>query len=129
MNLKFKKRMGRGRNNAELNRRKFLTYVGTGAAALTVASAGLGGLAPKVEAKGADAANKLFGFNKKVSGLNFKAIDPSDKDDLVLPKGYKYDVVAAYGDKINEGEIHLVSTMTSLCIFQLTDQVIVDYFG
>ena len=87
---------------SELNRRKFLTYVGTGAAALTVASAGLGGLAPKVEAKGRDAANKLLGFNKKVSGLNFKAIDPSDKDDIVLPKGYKYDVVAAYGDKINE---------------------------
>ena len=85
----------------ELNRRKFLTYVGTGAAAITVASTGLGGLAPKVEAKGRDAANNLFGFNKKVSGLNFKPIDPSDKDDIVLPKGYKYEVVAAYGDKIN----------------------------
>ena len=45
---------------------------------------------------------KLLGFNKKVSGLKFKPIDPSDKDDIVLPKGYKYDVVAAYGDKINE---------------------------
>ena len=86
----------------EINRRKFLTYVGTGAAALTVASAGLGGLAPKVEAKGRDAANNLFGFNKKVSGLNFKPIEPSDADDIVLPKGYKYEVVAAYGDKINE---------------------------
>jgi uncharacterized protein len=86
----------------ELNRRKFLTYVGTGAAALTVASAGLGGIAPKVEAKGRDAANNLFGFNKKVSGLNFKPIKPSDVDDIVLPKGYKYEVVAAYGDKINK---------------------------
>ena len=36
----------------EVNRRKFLTYVGTGAAALTVASTGLGGFAPTVEAKG-----------------------------------------------------------------------------
>lgn len=86
----------------ELNRRKFLTYVGTGAAALTVASTGLGTFAPKVEAKGVEAANRLLGFNKKVSGLNFKPIEPSDKDDIVLPKGYKYDVVAAYGDKINE---------------------------
>ena len=89
-------------NMTDINRRKFLTYVGTGAAALTVASAGLGGLAPKVEAKGRDAANNLFGFNKKVSGLNFKPIAPSDADDIVLPKGYKYEVVAAYGDKINE---------------------------
>ena len=53
-----------------------------------------------------------------------------DKDDLVLPKGYKYDVVAAYGDKINvKLEIHLVSTMTSLCIFQLKDLTTTDYFG
>ena len=86
----------------ELNRRKFLTYVGTGAAALTVASTGMGAFAPTVEAKGAEAANRLLGFKKKVSGLNFTPIKPSDKDDIVLPKGYKYDVVAAYGDVINE---------------------------
>src|SRR3954451_15706173 len=86
----------------ELNRRKFLTYVGTGAAALGVASAGLGTFAPQVEAKGRDAANNLFGFNKKVSGLNFKPIAPSDADDIILPKGYKYEVVAAYGDVINK---------------------------
>ncbi|WP_084786869.1 PhoX family protein [Bacillus tuaregi] len=88
----------------EINRRKFLTYVGTGAAALTVASTGLGGLAPKVEAKGRDAANNLFGFNKKVSGLTFKPIEPSDADDVILPKGYKYEVVAAYGDVINKND-------------------------
>lgn len=87
---------------SEINRRKFLTYVGTGAAALTVASTGLGVLAPSVEAKGKDAANKLLGFNKKVSGLNFKPIAPSDKDDMILPEGFKFDVVAAYGDTINE---------------------------
>ncbi|WP_034263286.1 PhoX family protein [Bacillus sp. J33] len=86
----------------ELNRRKFLTYVGTGVGALTVASAGLGTVIPKAEAKGAEAASQLFGFQKKISGLNFKPIDPTDKDDLVLPKGYKYDVVAAYGDVINQ---------------------------
>ncbi len=86
----------------EINRRKFLTYVGTGAAALTVASAGLGGLASKVEAKGRDAANNLFGFNKKVSGLNFKPIAPSDVDDVIVPKGYKYEVVAVYEDVINK---------------------------
>ncbi|QOR67000.1 DUF839 domain-containing protein [Cytobacillus suaedae] len=85
----------------ELNRRKFLTYVGTGVTALTVASTGLGAFAPTAEAKGVKAASHLFGFKKKVSGLNFTPINPTDKDDLVLPKGYKYDVVAAYGDVIN----------------------------
>ncbi|USK39823.1 DUF839 domain-containing protein [Cytobacillus firmus] len=87
---------------SELNRRKFLTYVGTGVGALTVASTGLGAMIPKAEAKGAEAASHLFGFPKKISGLNFKPIDPTDKDDLVLPRGYKYDVVAAYGDVINK---------------------------
>ncbi|MFL0363501.1 alkaline phosphatase PhoX [Bacillus sp. PK3_68] len=87
----------------ELNRRKFLTYVGTGVTALTVASAGLGAFTPKVvEAQGAKAASHLFGRNKKVSGVNFRPIKPTDKDALVLPRGFKYDVVAAYGDVINE---------------------------
>jgi uncharacterized protein len=86
----------------ELNRRKFLTYVGTGVTALTVASTGLGVFVPKAEAKGMEAASHLFGFKKKVSGLKFKPIEPTDKDDLVLPRGYKYDVVAAYGDVINK---------------------------
>lgn len=85
----------------ELNRRKFLTYVGTGVTAITVASTGLGAFAPKVEAKGVESAGHLFGFQKKVSGLSFKPIEPTNKDDLILPKGYKYDVVAAYGDVIN----------------------------
>ena len=58
----------------EINRRKFLTYVGTGAAALTVASAGLGGLSSKSRSKRNRSCNNLFGFNKKVSGLNFKPI-------------------------------------------------------
>lgn len=86
----------------ELNRRKFLTYVGTGVGALTVASTGLGAMVPKAEVKGVEAAAHLFGFQKKISGLNFKPIDPTAKDDLVLPRGYKYDVVAAYGDVINK---------------------------
>lgn len=86
----------------ELNRRKFLTYVGTGVTALTVASTGWGALAPNAEAKGSEAATHLFGFNKKVSGLTFTPIQPSTKDDLVLPKGFQYDVIAAYGDVINQ---------------------------
>jgi secreted PhoX family phosphatase len=31
----------------------------------------------------------------------FKPIQATDKDDIVLPAGYKYDVIALYGDKIN----------------------------
>ncbi|MDQ0219107.1 DUF839 domain-containing protein [Peribacillus cavernae] len=87
---------------SELDRRKFLTYVGTGVTALTVASSGLGVLVPEAEARGKKAADHLFGFKKKVSGLNFTPINPSDRDELLLPRGYKYNVVAAYGDVINK---------------------------
>lgn len=87
---------------SELDRRKFLTYVGTGVTALTVASTGIGALVPQAEANGRKAVDQLFGFNKKVSGLNFSPINPTDVDELVLPKGYTYDVVAAYGDVINK---------------------------
>ncbi|WP_134702418.1 PhoX family phosphatase [Ammoniphilus sp. YIM 78166] len=86
-----------------MNRRKFLGYLGTGAAALAAASAGLGTLAPVA---GAAPADHLFKFpnqkkTKKAHGF-FKPIQPTMKDDLVLPEGFKYDVVAAYGDVINK---------------------------
>ncbi|MCM3791236.1 DUF839 domain-containing protein [Domibacillus indicus] len=86
----------------DLNRRKFLTYVGTGVTALTVASAGLGAFAPKTQAEGTKAASHLFGRKKKVSGVKFTPIEASGKDELVLPRGYKYDVIASYGDVINK---------------------------
>lgn len=84
----------------EMNRRKFLSFLGTGATALAAASAGLGNLVEgKVEAKTAD---HLFGYKtNKVSG-RFDPISASSEDKLLLPHGYKYDVVAAFGDKINE---------------------------
>ncbi|WP_126424737.1 PhoX family protein [Brevibacillus marinus] len=87
----------------EVNRRQFLGYLGKGAAALAVASAGLGSLTGQAEAKTAD---HLFGAEKtkktkKTIGF-FKPIEHTTKDELVLPEGFKYDVIAAYGDKINE---------------------------
>ncbi len=83
-----------------MNRRTFLQYLGTGAAALAAASAGLGTLDGKANA--ATSADHMFGFKtNKVSGY-FEPIQPSTKDELILPRGFKYDVVAAYGDIINE---------------------------
>lgn len=82
-----------------MNRRTFLSYLGTGAATLAAASAGLGVLSSKAEAKTAD---HLFGFKtNKVSGY-FNPISHSTEDQLLLPPGFKYDVIAAFGDKINE---------------------------
>ncbi|MFD2701263.1 PhoX family protein [Paenibacillus shunpengii] len=82
-----------------IDRKTFLSYLGTGAAALAAASAGLGTLDGKASA--ASSANHLFGFNtNKVTGF-FDPIEPTMEDELVLPKNFKYDVVAAFDDIIN----------------------------
>ncbi|WP_370529811.1 PhoX family phosphatase [Alkalihalobacillus sp. AL-G] len=82
-----------------MDRKKFLTYVGTGTVALAAASTGLDGIADKVGAKGNF--HKPMKKTPKYGPLKFKPIEPTSKDDLVLPKGYQYNVIAAYGDKIN----------------------------
>lgn len=85
----------------QMDRRTFLSYLGTGAAALAAASAGLGVLEGKASAA-SKTADHLFGFNaNRVSG-HFDPISPSKEDKLLLPEGYKYDVVAAFDDVINQ---------------------------
>lgn len=49
----------------ELNRRKFLTYVGTGVGALTVASTGLGAMVPKAEVKGVEASWPIYSDSRR----------------------------------------------------------------
>ncbi|MFD1957376.1 PhoX family protein [Paenibacillus thailandensis] len=84
-----------------IDRKTFLSYLGTGATALAAASAGLGVLDGKASAM-SGTANHLFGFNtNRVSGY-FDPIEPTKEDALVLPKNFKYDVVAAFGDVINK---------------------------
>ncbi|WP_156285375.1 PhoX family phosphatase [Paenibacillus sp. NEAU-GSW1] len=87
-----------------IDRKTFLSYLGTGATALAAASAGLGVLDGKASAMSATA-NHLFGFKtNRVSGY-FDPIEASTEDKLILPKNFKYDVVAAFDDIINkEGE-------------------------
>ncbi|MFC4776542.1 PhoX family protein [Paenibacillus sp. GCM10023252] len=83
-----------------IDRKTFLSYLGTGAAALAAASAGLGALEGKASAM-SKTADHLFGFNtNKVSGY-FNPIAPSKEDKLLLPQNFKYDVIAAFDDVIN----------------------------
>ncbi|MCF6136482.1 PhoX family protein [Pseudalkalibacillus berkeleyi] len=83
----------------KVNRRKFLTYLGTGATALAASSTGLNVLTQPVQA-----GNFHKGGQKKpkLGQIKFKPIEPSSKDDLILPRGYQYNVIAAYGDQINQ---------------------------
>lgn len=85
----------------QIDRKTFLSYLGTGAAALAAASAGLGTLEGKASAA-SGTADHLFGFKtNRVSGY-FEPISPSKADKLLLPKGYRYDVIAVLDDVINE---------------------------
>ncbi|MCI1696350.1 PhoX family protein [Aneurinibacillus aneurinilyticus] len=87
----------------EMNRRQFLTYLGTGTAALASLATGIPAFAAERGLSG-KTADHLFGLDEnkhKPVKVKFKPIQATNKDELVLPQGYKYDVVALYGDKIN----------------------------
>ncbi|CAM5778614.1 MULTISPECIES: PhoX family protein [Brevibacillus] len=87
----------------DVNRRQFLTYLGAGTAALASLATGIPALAAGQSISG-KTADHLFGLEDKKHKFNpkFKPIEPSTKDDVVLPSGYKYDVIAVYGDRINQ---------------------------
>ncbi|MFP7736616.1 PhoX family protein [Priestia aryabhattai] len=80
-----------------LNRRIFLSRIGAGATALAVATSGLGVLSEAANAQ----TDSLLRIKPKKTGFRFTPIKATTKDDVILPKGFKYDVVAAYGDIIN----------------------------
>ncbi|MFT9849737.1 PhoX family protein [Aneurinibacillus sp. REN35] len=88
----------------EMNRRQFLTYLGTGTAALASLATGIPAFAAERTLSG-KTADHLFGMEedkRKPIKVKFKPIQATNRDELVLPQGYKYDVIASYGDKINE---------------------------
>lgn len=68
-----------------LTRRIFLQKLGIGTLGL-----GIGAVAPTV----------VCANNTPRIGFPFDPIAPSTEDDLVLPKGYQYQVIRAWGDKI-----------------------------
>ncbi|GAA4719886.1 DUF839 domain-containing protein [Brevibacillus fulvus] len=87
----------------EMNRRQFLRYLGAGTAALASLATGIPALAAGESLSG-KTADHLFGLENSPRTFKpvFKPIQPSTKDDIVLPEGFTYDVIAVYGDKINE---------------------------
>ncbi|GIO03133.1 hypothetical protein J5TS2_38010 [Brevibacillus halotolerans] len=86
----------------EVNRRQFLTFLGTGTAALASLATGIPALA-KGESISGKTADHLFGLQSPPKAFHpkFTPIKPSTKDDVILPQGFSYNVIALYGDKIN----------------------------
>ncbi|WP_404330273.1 PhoX family protein [Mesobacillus maritimus] len=86
-----------------MDRRSFLTYMGTGTAAVVAATSGLDAFVPKASAA---TANHLMdgqpkGGKGKPLTVPFKEINRSWENELLLPKGYNYNIIASYGDVIN----------------------------
>ena len=84
------------------DRRLFLKYLGAGVAGAT--AAGAGPLGPIAEARGPMPFQTLpgGGAEKTVFGATtttFNPIRPSDVDDLIIPDGFNYQVILAYGDR------------------------------
>ncbi|MFB3170848.1 alkaline phosphatase PhoX [Neobacillus sp. 179-C4.2 HS] len=83
-----------------MDRRLFLTYVGSGTAALVAASSGIGTLTGN-----AMTGNHLMNGQPSGKGKSltapFKPVSRTWENDMVLPNGYNYSIIASYGDKIN----------------------------
>ena len=82
-----------------MSRRSFLAYVGSGTAALLAASSGLSLFSGKARAE--EKADALLTYPEDATAAAKGLIKPSSQDELLLPPGFTYDVLAAYGDPIN----------------------------
>ncbi len=93
---------------ASLTRRRFLTFLGAGSAALAAGSAGTSTGTPTNGVEGGVAVGKIPEAQAAQSsggaGLSFTPIEPSGEDELVLPEGFKYDIVRQWGDPVTESE-------------------------
>lgn len=75
------------------NRRRFLQFLGVG----LTAAAYREGLGPLAEARGP---MPFQGEGPARAPLTFVPIRPTDRDDLVLPAEFTYDVIALWGDRL-----------------------------
>jgi secreted PhoX family phosphatase len=83
---------------AGLTRRRFLTFLGAGSAALAAGSAGAPTGAGDMPAIGGVSEARAA----QASRLSFTPIEPTGDDEVVLPAGFKYDVLRKWGDRVTE---------------------------
>jgi secreted PhoX family phosphatase len=89
---------------AGMTRRRFLTFLGVGSAALAAGSAGI---LTGCTGSGKQSAGATEGARETaarvaagVGGLFFAPIEASDKDAVILPEGFEYNVVRKWGDPV-----------------------------
>ncbi len=89
---------------AGMTRKRFLTFLGAGSAALAAGSAGAPTMGVPVGSTGSRDAAVIGGITEaqaaQASRLSFTPIEPTGEDDVVLPEGFKYDVLRKWGDDV-----------------------------
>ena len=84
---------------AGMSRRRFLTFLGTGSAAMAAGSAGMLTGCAQSEERGSKDQGSQTGESARTGGAaggrsaSFKPIEPSDADELVLPEGFRYEII------------------------------------
>jgi secreted PhoX family phosphatase len=94
---------------AGMTRRRFLTYLGTGSAALAAGSTGVLAGCSEDQEEGATRSGSSNGEPAPVQGGRpafFEPLEPSDADDVVLPEGFKYDIIRKSGDPMGDGMVY-----------------------
>ena len=88
-----------------MSRRRFLTFLGTGSTALAAGSAGVLTGCARSEEQGSTKQESRQGESAPTGGSPsfFKVIEPTDKDDIVLPEGFGYEIIRSAGDPLGGG--------------------------
>jgi uncharacterized protein len=85
---------------SDVSRRGFLTFLGAGSAALAAGSAGIfTGEAGAQEFAGAASTPFREAQLRKINF--FTPIEATDADELVLPEGFRYDIIRRWGEPVN----------------------------
>jgi uncharacterized protein len=97
---------------AGVSRRRFLTFLGTGSAALAAGSAGILGCSNESQGASQNDSGKKGGEQAQSSSdprngrSSFSAIDPTDEDDIVLPEGFEYTIIRSSGDPLGGDRVY-----------------------
>ncbi len=97
-----------------MSRRRFLTFLGTGSAALAAGGSGVlvgcaegeegGQQGGSQEQNGSSESSGSSGGHKAQAA--FSPIEPTDEDDIKLPEGFEYGVIRSSGDSMGNGMVY-----------------------
>ncbi len=92
---------------AGMSRRRFLTFLGTGTAALAAGSSGvIADSSAQAQSGSGEETAQSSGDNGSKKPTSFKPIEPTDADDVTLPEGFKYDLIRSSEDPLTDDKMY-----------------------